>query len=207
MMSKILLATNNPGKIIEIQALLAETGVELVMPGQINLNLEVVEDGQTYAQNASRKATAFALASQLPCLADDSGLEVAALGGMPGLFSARFSPLPHATDADRRAYLLEKLRGFPRPWLAHFRCVVALITPQHAQEQRAAQIVEGLCLGEIIPEERGSNGFGYDPIFSLQEFGRTMAELSMEEKNLVSHRARAVRQAIPCIIEMLKINS
>jgi XTP/dITP diphosphohydrolase len=206
-MSKILLATNNRGKLIEIQALLAQTGVELVMPDQLNLNLEVIEDGQTYAQNASRKAIAFALASQLPSLADDSGLEVEALGGKPGLFSARYSPLVGASDADRRSYLLKQLQTFPRPWLARFRCVVALITPQQAQEHHTAQTVEGICPGEIIPEERGSNGFGYDPIFLLPEFGRTMAELSMEEKNRVSHRARAVRAAIPYIIEMLKPNS
>jgi XTP/dITP diphosphohydrolase len=206
-MSKILLATNNPGKLIEIQSLLAQTGVELITPEQVNLDLEVLEDGQTYTQNASRKAIAFALASQLPCLADDSGLEVDALGGRPGLFSARFSPLPDATDADRRSYLLEQLKAFPRPWPARFRCVVALITPQQALEQLAAQIIEGICPGEIIPEERGSNGFGYDPIFLLPGFGRTMAELNMDEKNRISHRARAVRAAIPCIIEMLKLNS
>jgi XTP/dITP diphosphohydrolase len=206
-MSKILLATNNRGKLIEIQALLAQTGAELVMPGQVNLNLEVIEDGQTYAQNARSKAIAFALASHLPSIADDSGLEVDVLGGKPGLYSARFSPLPGATDADRRSYLLEQLQAFPRPWLARFRCVVALITPQQAQEDQTGQIVEGICPGEIIPEERGSHGFGYDPIFLLPEFGRTMAELSMEEKNRVSHRARAVRAAIPYIIEMLKLNS
>ena len=205
-MSKILLATNNSGKLIEIQALLAETGIELVTPSQLNLNLDVVEDGQTYAQNASRKAVAFALASQLPSLADDSGLEVDALDGRPGLYSARFSPQANATDADRRAYLLEQLQGLPRPWQAQFRCVVALITPQQAQERQPAQIVEGICPGEIIPVERGSNGFGYDPIFLLPEFKRTMAELTMEEKNQISHRARAIRAALPCIIEMLKTN-
>jgi XTP/dITP diphosphohydrolase len=206
-MAKILLATNNTGKLIEIQALLAQTGVELVTPQQINLKLDVVEDGQTYAQNASRKATAFALASQLPSLADDSGLEVTVLDGRPGLHSARFSPLANATDADRRAYLLKQLQGFPRPWHAQFRCVVALITPQQAQDHQPPQIVEGICPGEIFPDERGSNGFGYDPIFLLPEFGRTMAELTMEEKNQISHRARAVKAALPCIIEMLKINS
>lgn len=202
-MSKILLATNNPGKLVEIQALLAPTGIELVSPIQINLDLDVVEDGQTYAENASRKATAFALASQLPSLADDSGLEVDALGGRPGLYSARFSPLPNASDADRRAYLLDQLQGFPRPWSARFRCVVALITPQQAQKHEPAQIVEGVCPGEIIPEERGSNGFGYDPIFLLPGFGQTMAELDMDAKNQVSHRARAIIAAAPYIIEML----
>ncbi len=202
-MSKILLATNNPGKLVEIQALLAQTGIELVSPRQIKLNLDVIEDGQTYAENASRKAIAFALASQMPSLADDSGLEVDALGGRPGLYSARFSPLPHASDADRRAYLLEQLQGLPRPWLAKFRCVVALITTQQAANHIPARIVEGICPGEIIPEERGSHGFGYDPIFLLPDFGQTMAELDMDAKNQISHRARAIKAATPYIIEML----
>lgn len=202
-MAKLLVATNNPGKLVEIRALLAQTEVELISPRQLDLNLVVKEDGQTYAQNASRKAIAFALSSQLPTLADDSGLEVDALGGQPGLHSARFSPLPDATDADRREYLLEQLRVYPHPWLARFRCVVALITPQQAQDHQPARILEGVCPGEIIPEERGTNGFGYDPIFLLPGYGRTMAELSMEEKNQISHRARAVQAAIPYIIDML----
>jgi len=206
-MNKLLLATNNSGKLIEIQALLSPTGVELILPRQMNIDLEVIEDGHTYGENASRKAVAFALASRLPSLADDSGLEVDALNGQPGIYSARYSPLPNASDADRRAFLLERLQPFPRPWLARFRCVVALITPQKAQVQQPARLVEGICPGEIIPEERGSNGFGYDPIFLLPELGKTMAELTMEEKNQVSHRARAVKAAIPYIIEMLKSNS
>jgi XTP/dITP diphosphohydrolase len=206
-MSKILLATNNTGKLVEIQALLANTGIEPILPRQININLKVTEDGQTYTENASRKAVAFTLASQLPSLADDSGLEVDALGGRPGLYSARFSPLLNASDADRRAYLLDQLAAFPRPWLARFRCIVALMTPKKIESHLPPLIFEGVCPGEIIPEERGSHGFGYDPIFLLPEFGRTMAELNMNEKNQVSHRARAVKAAIPCIIEMLNSNS
>lgn len=206
-MSKILLASNNTGKLAEIQALLMDTQIEFVLPRQLNIHLDVVEDGQTYAENASRKAVAFALASQLPCLADDSGLEVETLGGMPGLYSARFSPLPNASDADRRAYLLEQLATLPRPWLARFRCVVALITPRQARDKEPTELFEGICPGEIIPQERGENGFGYDPIFFLPEIGKTMAELSMDEKNRISHRARAVKAATPCIIEMLKSNS
>lgn len=152
--------------------------------------MDIVEDGQTYQENAARKALAFALASGYMSLADDSGLEVDVLGGKPGLHSARFSPVPGATDKDRRVLLLQKLQRKPRPWLARFRCVVAL-----ASSSGEIWFSEGVCSGEIIPEERGQNGFGYDPIFFLPEPGKTMAELSLEEKNRLSHRARAVLAA------------
>lgn len=122
----LLLATNNPGKLVEIQDLLLGLPVQLVLPRQMGLALDVVEDGQTYAENAALKALAFSKASGLVALADDSGLEVDALEGRPGLYSARFSPLPGATDADRRVYLLEQLQGKPRPWQAHFHCTVAI---------------------------------------------------------------------------------
>ena len=192
---KILVATGNPGKLVEIQALLDEPSITLLTPAMLGLKLEVEETGATYAENAALKALAFARASQMLTLADDSGLEVAALGGLPGIRSARFSTKPGASDADRRAYLLERLQGQPRPWLAHFHCTVALATP--AGEVRFA---EGQCPGEIIPQERGQNGFGYDPIFLLSELGLTMAELSMEQKNRLSHRARAIQAARPLIL-------
>jgi XTP/dITP diphosphohydrolase len=198
-MAKLLIATNNAGKLREIQSLFQGNEIELLTPGQINLAIEVDESGQTYAENAALKAVAFARAAGLLSLADDSGLEVDALGGQPGIHSARFSPEPHASDADRRALLLEKLRGFSRPWSARFRCVVALALPSGE-----IQFAEGVCPGEIIPQERGTNGFGYDPIFWLPELGRTMAELSMNEKNRLSHRARAVRAAQPVVVELLK---
>jgi XTP/dITP diphosphohydrolase len=162
------------------------------------LNIEVDETGQTYVQNAALKALAFAKATGMLALADDSGLEVDALGGLPGLHSARFAPQPGAQDADRRAYLLERLQGNPRPWLARFRCVIAV-----AREAERPRFAEGVCQGEIIPEERGQNGFGYDPIFLIPDLGKTMAELSMEEKNQLSHRARAVLAARPILVEML----
>ncbi|RME07041.1 MAG: non-canonical purine NTP pyrophosphatase, partial [Anaerolineae bacterium] len=113
-----------------------------------------------------------------------------ALDGAPGLHSARYAPHPNATDADRRAHLLQNLVPHPRPWTARFRCVVALVEPEGT-----ARFFEGVCEGEIIPEERGDNGFGYDPIFVVEGLGRTMAELTMEEKNRLSHRARAVLAA------------
>jgi XTP/dITP diphosphohydrolase len=198
-MSKLLLASNNPGKVREIMEITRDWGVEILTPAQIGLQLEIEETGHTYAENAALKARAFAQAARLLSMADDSGLEVDALDGKPGLHSARFSPLPHATDADRRAYLLEQLRGRPRPWTARFRCIIAMASPDG--ETRFA---EGVCPGEIIPEERGNNGFGYDPIFLLSDSGLTMAQLPMQEKNQLSHRARAVRAARGLLVEFLR---
>jgi XTP/dITP diphosphohydrolase len=196
-MPSLLLATNNKGKVAEIKALLAELDLNLLTPSDVGLSLEVPEDGQSYAENAAQKALAFAHASRIISLGDDSGLEVDALAGQPGLHSHRFCPIPNATDADRRNYLLEQLCGKPRPWTARFRATVAVATP--AGEIKLAT---GHCEGEIIPHERGTNGFGYDPIFLLSGMERTMAELSMDEKNRLSHRARAVQNAIP-ILELI----
>lgn len=193
-MNKLLIATNNKGKVLEFQELLRNTGIEFVTPAQINLELDVEEDGTTYQENAGKKASAFAQASGLISLADDSGLEVNALGGAPGLYSARYSPKPGATDADRRAFLLENLKDKPRPWTTHFHATIAV-----AQPNGAIEFVEGNCHGEIIPEERGTGGFGYDAIFFMPELGKTMAELEMDEKNRLSHRARAVLAAMPIL--------
>ena len=196
---KLLVATNNKGKLIEIQAILQDLDLDLVLPADLGLELEVEEDGQTYAENATKKAFAFFRASGLTSLADDSGLEVDALHGAPGLHSARYSTLPNATDADRRATLLLNLSRYPRPWIARFRATVAITGPG-----RSVQLAEGTCPGEIIPEERGSGGFGYDPIFLLEDLNKTMAELDMGEKNRLSHRGQAVRKAIPILKEILK---
>jgi XTP/dITP diphosphohydrolase len=198
-MTPLLLATNNPGKLLEIQDLLP--AFELVLPRSLGIDLEVEETGLTYAQNAGLKAEAFCRASGLVSLADDSGLEVDSLGGLPGLQSHRYSPLPDASDADRRVLLLRNLAAHPRPWLAHFHCTVAIATPG---PQLALLYTEGDCPGEIIPDERGSNGFGYDPIFLLPELGLTMAELSRAQKNRLSHRARAVTAALPLLSRLLK---
>ncbi len=212
-MKKLLIASNNKGKVQEIQELLKAMEIELVTPAEINLNLDVVEDGHTYAENAIKKALAFARASNMISLADDSGLEVDVLNGAPGLYSARYGP-PLAlspvlqkmgrdgqgwTDADRRAYLLQNLQDKPRPWKVRFRATIAVATPANRVE-----LSEGTCEGEIIPEERGSGGFGYDPIFFIPELDQTMAELDMEQKNRLSHRARAVINAIPILEKMLR---
>lgn len=197
-MNKLLIATNNNGKVQELQELLKVLGIQIITPSQINLELEVVEDGMDYAENAGKKAVAFAAASGLPSLADDSGLEVDALGRAPGLYSARYSPKPAANDADRRAFLLQNLSDKPRPWKAHFHATVAIATPIGEVE-----FAEGNCFGEIIPEERGTGGFGYDPIFFIAELNQTMAELGMEEKNRLSHRARAVMNVMPILKKMI----
>ncbi len=196
-MRSLLIATNNKGKVAEIKALLGSVGLTLITPADLGLRLEVPEDGLTYAENASKKAMAYSRASGMVALGDDSGLEVDALEGQPGLHSHRFCPIPDATDADRRKYLLEKLQRCSRPWTACFRATVAVALPSGE-----LQVTSGQCQGEIIPEERGSNGFGYDPIFYIPELGRTMAELEMDEKNRLSHRARAVQNAIPVLREI-----
>jgi XTP/dITP diphosphohydrolase len=192
-MKSVLIATTNPGKLEEFFNLLRSLEVKIFTPTDLGLELQVDETGETYAENAALKARAYGRASRMITLADDSGLEVEALGGAPGLFSARYALEPNASDADRRAILIKNLQGRPRPWKAAFRAAVAIAVPD-ANPHRPIRIelFEGLCLGEIIPQERGANGFGYDPVFLLPELNRTMAELTMDEKNHLSHRARAV---------------
>jgi XTP/dITP diphosphohydrolase len=200
MKNKLLIATNNKGKVIELQELLVDLPFELVTPAQINIDLDVEEDGFTYAENASKKALAFARASGLTSLADDSGLEVDALDGAPGLYSARYGASPGGaklSDAERRAYLLENLQGKPRPWAAHFHATIAIATPAGD-----VHLIEGDCPGEIIPEERGTGGFGYDPIFFMPGMGMTMAELPAAEKNRLSHRGRAALAARPILTRL-----
>ncbi len=199
-MKKLLIATNNKGKLLEFQDLLKDTGIELITPADIGLDIDVEEDGATYTENAVKKAVAFAQASGLISLADDSGLEVDALEGAPGLYSARYHPRPGANDADRRAYMLENLKDKPRPWTAHFHATIAIAT-----SEKNVEVVEGDCYGEIIPHERGTGGFGYDPIFLFPELNKTMAELEMEEKNSLSHRAKAVMNAIPVLRKIFDI--
>jgi XTP/dITP diphosphohydrolase len=201
-MRRLLAATNNRGKLSEIIALLDGLHLEIVSPRDLRIDLHVEEYASTYDENALLKARAFARQSGLVALADDSGLEVDVLGGLPGVRSARFSPLPDATDADRRAYLLEMLKSYPRPWNAHFHCTVAIATPEGND-----YFAQGDCPGEVIPVERGTNGFGYDPIFLLRGIGLTMAELSMEQKNQLSHRARAIKAAIPVLAQVLQAPS
>jgi len=198
----ILLATTNHGKIREFRSLLAGVTCHCITPDELGIKLDVKETGDTYAENARLKALAYLAARRLPVLADDTGLEVDALDGAPGLHSARFSDQPGATDADRRAKLLRVLADKPRPWLARFRCVVAVAVPG-----RDTSLFEGTVEGEIITEERGEHGFGYDRLFYIPAAGRTLAELRTSDKNVFSHRAMAVKKAIPYLLEILKKNS
>ena len=194
-MRDLLLATNNKNKILEISQILAGTNFKLITPQQIGIEIEVLEDGKTYFENASKKAREFYEASGIPTLADDSGLEVALLNDEPGIHSHRYSPKPDATDWDRCEYLLSKLVDFPRPWKAAFHCEVVLWNGSGLVLRS-----HGICRGEIIPLARGANGFGYDPIFEVEGTNQTMAELSDEVKNSLSHRARALQSAIPALV-------
>ncbi len=180
-----------------MRALLAGLLLEPLSPLNLGWRLQVVETGATYARNAYLKASAHAVRGGLPALADDSGLEVDALDGAPGLYSHRFLNLPNPTDADRRAYLVSLLKEKPRPWRASFFCAVCVCLPNGRHWS-----FSGRCHGEIIPEERGGNGFGYDPIFLMAHRPQTMAELSDEVKNQLSHRALAIRQAEPTLRQL-----
>jgi XTP/dITP diphosphohydrolase len=194
---KLLVATTNPGKQREYRDLLRGIAAEIVFPDDLGITLAVEEDGATFRENAAKKAVALARASGLPALADDSGLEVEVLGGEPGVRSARYAG-PRADDPRRRAFLLEKLRGIPAPRKARFVCVIAVTAPS-----REVRYAEGECRGEITLAERGMNGFGYDPIFQVEGRSQTMAELTSEEKNRISHRAHAARAAIPILRKLL----
>jgi XTP/dITP diphosphohydrolase len=176
---RLVIASGNAGKLREYRELLAGTGFELVA-----FDSEVDEVGETYSDNARLKAETASSRSGLPALGDDSGVEVEALGGFPGLRSARLGP----TQEERTAELLRRLEDKPRPWSARFVCVVALAAPG-----RPTQVFEGECRGEIVPEWRGQAGFGYDPVFLVPGTGKTFGEMAPEEKRLYSHRARAAR--------------
>jgi XTP/dITP diphosphohydrolase len=196
-MGKLLIATTNPGKWTELRALLQVPGLVLLRPSEVGAEFEVDESGDTYEANACRKAEAFAQASGLWTVGDDTGLEVDVLGGAPGLHSARAAG-PSAGDAERRALLLQRLAAHPRPWRARFRCALALASPQGSVETAHGQIS-----GEIVPEARGQHGFGYDPLFLVDGADLTMAELDLETKNRISHRAQAATALRPRLIARL----
>lgn len=196
-MKTILLASNNRGKQRELLALLGDLEVEILTPAVLGLALEVEETGTTYAENAVLKAEAFGAASGLLTVADDSGLEVDALDGAPGVYAARYAG-HGATDAMRRAKLLGALAEVPTPRTARFRAVVAVRAPTGA-----LTTFEGVCEGEIALEERGAGGFGYDPVFYIPERSATMAELPEALKNEISHRGRAIAAARPHLERLL----
>ena len=183
------MATNNKAKVREYRSLLRALPFELVTLPERGITRVVSEVGESLEENAELKALALSAESQLVALADDTGLEVDALGGEPGPLSARYAG-EGASDKERVDYLLAKLEGIPREQRsARFRCVIAVATP----DGRVASCF-GECMGMITFEPRGEEGFGYDPVFYLPRLNRTMAELSLEVKNSVSHRGEAVRK-------------
>jgi XTP/dITP diphosphohydrolase len=197
--TRLLVASTNPGKLREYRALLADLGVDLVSPTDLGLTLEVDETGATFVENAVLKARAFAAATDLPALADDSGIEVDALGGFPGVVSARWVP---GSDEDRVIALLARLAGVPPAQRsARFHAVVALAWPDGRLET-----ADGTVEGRIASAPRGTGGFGYDPVFLVVDGGHTgestMAELPAEEKNRLSHRARALAGLRAALAEM-----
>lgn len=186
---RLLLATNNQAKVHEYRNLLQDIPFELVTLAEEGITTVVDEVGESLEENARLKATILAAESNLLALADDSGLEVDALGGEPGCLSARYAG-EGASDRERVNFLLSRLANIPwQKRSAYFRCVIALATPGGELE-----FCHGECHGFITCEPRGKEGFGYDPIFYLPELDKTMAELPLEVKNQISHRGRAARQ-------------
>jgi XTP/dITP diphosphohydrolase len=175
-MTRLVVATGNPGKLRDLGGLLASARVELIAH-----DTGVPEDADTYEGNAAIKAEAAAAATGLPAVGDDSGLEVSALAGFPGLHSARIAP----TQPEREGLLFDRLAGKPRPWRARFVCVLALAVPG-----RPTRFFTGTAEGELV-ERRGKGGFGYDPVFLVPELGRTFGELTPAEKDRWSHRGAA----------------
>jgi XTP/dITP diphosphohydrolase len=197
---KLLLATNNRGKARELKLLLRELPLELVLPDELGITAEVEETGRSLEENAKIKATVLAKRSGLLSLADDSGLEVDALGGEPGPLSARYAG-EGASDKERVDYLLAKLKGVPREKrTARFRCVIAIATPEGKVE-----LCSGKCPGLITFGPRGEKGFGYDPVFYFPGLDKTMAELPLDIKNRVSHRGEAAREAVEYLRRKYKL--
>ena len=197
MLRKLLLATNNKAKVREYRSLLRALPFELVTLSEQGINTVVSEAGESLEENAELKAVAFSAESQLTALADDSGLEVDALGGEPGPVSARCAG-EGASDEERVEYLLARLEDVPwQKRSARFRCVIAIATPEGK-----VGFCSGECPGMITFEPRGEEGFGYDPIFYLPALNKTMAELTLEVKNTVSHRGGAARK-VPSVLARL----
>ena len=185
---KVVLASQNPHKLAEMQKILGTLGMEVLLERDVGVNVEVEETGTTFAGNSLLKAQAVFDATHLATVADDSGLMVDALGGAPGVYSARYGG--RHTDAERIALLLENMKDVPdEQRTAQFVCVVTCLMPDGRKIA-----VQGVCPGVILRAPRGEGGFGYDPVFYLPEFGKTFAELAGEEKNRISHRGRALRE-------------
>ena len=193
-MDTVVIATRNTGKLREFRELLRPLKNEILSLADLKVDTECEESGNTFAENARLKAIGYSRIIRFPVLADDSGLEVEALGGRPGIFSARYGG-PGASDEDRVRKLLKELESSAGERNARFVCSLAL-----AQGGRLLLESEGECRGTIAKEPRGTNGFGYDPIFLFPALGRTYAELSQAEKNFYSHRSRAVASLLRQIV-------
>ena len=195
---RLLIATMNQGKLREYQRLLADVpSLELETMASLDAPVDVVEDRDTFEGNAIKKATEIAAAAGISCLADDSGLEVDALEGRPGVYSARYSG-PGATDERNNEKLLEELRDLPdTSRSARFRCAIAIVDA----EGRVLAVTDGTCEGRIARNPAGSHGFGYDPLFIPDGYQETMAELGPDTKNAISHRAKAALQLVPLLKE------
>ncbi len=192
---RLLVATHNKGKVGEYSEILGDSGIAWLTLDDVGITHDVEETGATFRENAILKAQAYAVQSGLLTLADDSGLEVDALDGRPGVLTARFGG-PGLLAADRYRLLLAHLDGVPAPQrTARFRCVIALAAPDGSILGTA----EGVCEGEIAQEPQGEGGFGYDPVFYLAELGQTMAQLSAAEKHRRSHRGQATRAIEPLL--------
>jgi len=196
-MPNLLIASNNKGKIIEFRYLFKDTNYTILSPSELGINLDVAETGSSYDENARIKAQAFCRAGRIFTLADDSGLEVDALGGEPGIRSSRYAG-EHARDVQRVEFLLQKLKDVPEEKrTARFCCVIALVWPDGRLEY-----CRGKCEGQITLAPRGNEGFGYDPVFCFPELGKTMAELPAHLKNKISHRARAAAEARKLLLQL-----
>lgn len=187
-MREILVASGNKGKLREFGELLRGVVDTILSPADFPGFPDVVEDGDTFEANAIKKARSAAIFTGKPVLADDSGLAVDSLKGRPGVYSARFAG-ENASDADNNALLLREMEGVPREErTGAFHCVIALCFPDGS-----CQTFDGMLKGEILEAPRGEGGFGYDPLFLVPEYGQTLSELSMEVKNSISHRGRAMQ--------------
>jgi XTP/dITP diphosphohydrolase len=195
-LKKLVVATNNPGKILEIREILKSLPCDVLPVSVFDPEFYVKEDGTTYAENAVKKAKQAASYTNHIAIADDSGLEVDALDGAPGIYSARFGGA-HLSQAEKNALLLHKLTGVTKR-TARFRCVIAVVSPEGRIET-----AEGICEGLIGTEERGTGGFGFDPVFIVPKYRQTMAELEPRVKNTISHRARALRKLPPIVVPLL----
>ena len=184
----IVFASNNQGKVREVRAILEGSDIRIHSLADLDLHIDVVEDGNSFIENALIKASTIAGLIKRPVLADDSGLEVDALNGAPGIYSARYGG-PDATDKDRNRKLLSELEGLPAEKRgAHYVCAVCCVFPDESEPLTA----EGYMYGTIGTEERGERGFGYDPLFIVKD-GKTVAEITDEEKDAISHRGNALR--------------